>query len=60
MAFGIDRGITMYAFKVMVTTLMLILIGTLAYSGVKAKGSGKSVSLIMIVIEALGIIAIWG
>ena len=50
----------MYAFKVMVTTLMLILIGTLVYSGVKAKDSGKSVSLIMIIIEALGIIAIWG
>lgn len=50
----------MYAFKVMVTTLMLILIGILVYSGLKAKGNGKSVSLIMIVIEALGIIAIWG
>lgn len=50
----------MYAFKVMVTTLLLILIGTLTYSGVKSTGSEKYVSMVMIIIEALSIVAIWG
>lgn len=50
----------MYAFKVMVTTLLLILIGSLTYSGVKSKGSSKFVALVMMIIECLGVIAIWG
>ena len=50
----------MYEFKVMVTTLLLILIGSLAYSGIKSTGSGKYVSLIMMIIEGLSIVAIWG
>lgn len=50
----------MYAFKVMVTTLLLILIGALIYAGVKNSGSGRNVALVMILVEMLSVVAIWG
>ena len=50
----------MYAFKVMVTTLLLILIGALTYVGVKNNGNGRHVALMMILVEMLSVLAIWG
>ena len=50
----------MYAFKVMVSTLLLILVGMLAFSGIKSTGSSRNVSLVMILIEMLSLVAIWG
>ena len=51
----------MYAFRVMVTTLILIMIGTLTYAFISSKArSGATVALIMIIVHALSIAAIWG
>jgi len=50
----------MYAYKVMVTTLLLILIGILAHASARTTGSGRNISLAMIVVEMLSLVAIWG
>ena len=51
----------MYAFKVMVTTFILIMIGTLVYAVFNSKAkSGVTVALVMIIIHSLSIAAIWG
>lgn len=50
----------MYAFKVMTTTLITILMFTMLYVGLKSKDSTKYVIAMMIIIEAMGIISIWG
>jgi hypothetical protein len=50
----------MYAFKVMVTTLLLILIGALTYVGIRGNGSGRNIALAIILIEMLSVVAIWG
>lgn len=50
----------MYAFKVVTTTLMILLIISMVFSGLKAKSSGKAVFSVMIVIVGMGIVAIWG
>lgn len=60
MAFGIDRGITMYAFKVFASTLMMIMIALMFYCAVKNDKAGRVVTLLMAIVYGLGIIAIWG
>lgn len=51
----------MFAFKVMVTTLILVMIIFLGYAFLHSKEkSGTTVALSMIIISSLSIVAIWG
>ena len=51
----------MFAFKVMVSTLLLLTIGLLIYAGTKQESKGGSaVAIVMIVVDALSVMAIWG
>lgn len=50
----------MYAFKVFTSTLMIIMIALMFYSAYKNEKSGRITALLMAIIYALGIIAIWG
>lgn len=50
----------MYAFKIVVTTLTLCMMIIECYAGAKTLKGGKSVLLLLIVIHALNIVAIWG
>lgn len=49
----------MFAFKIVVSTLLLLLMGITAYAGITSP-KGKWAALIMFTIDALSIIAIWG
>lgn len=50
----------MYAFKIVVTTLTLCMMIIECYAGAKTMKSGKAVVLMLIIIHALNIFAIWG
>ena len=50
----------MYAFKIVVTTIFFISMFMFAYAGIKINGKGKKAAVCMLIVEALGIIAIWG
>lgn len=50
----------MYAYKVMVSTLLLVLIAVMAFSVVKAPLQTKYASLVVTLIQLLSLIAIWG
>ena len=51
----------MFAFKVMVTTLILVMMGFLGYAFLHSKEkSGTTVAFIMIIVNSLSIAAIWG
>lgn len=50
----------MYAFKVMSTTLITLFMLVLFYVGLKSKDSIKLCIAIMLIVEAMGIISIWG
>lgn len=55
------KGENMYAFKVFVSTLILMMVIMLTGATFKASNqSGKSVAYIIIVINALSLVAIWG
>ena len=50
----------MYAFKIVTTTLMSMLMISLLFSGLKSAKKGKMVSGAMILIVGMGIVASWG
>lgn len=50
----------MYAFKVAVTTILMIWLFVCLYIGLGVTGKGKMAALIMLIVDALSIIAIWG
>ena len=50
----------MYGFKVMVTTLILIMIGLLMYVYYKADRNGKIIALAIMLVNVLSAVAIWG
>lgn len=52
----------MYAFKVVVTTLIFVFCLILGYVGItdKTGGKGFKVSLVLILLEILSAFAIWG
>lgn len=54
------KGGNMYAYKVVTTTLMILLIVSLVFSGLKSKKGGKLVCMVMMIITGMGIVAIWG
>ena len=50
----------MYAFKIVVTVLVILMVLTLAYSGYKSDKNGKIISITMMIINCLSVIAMWG
>ena len=50
----------MYAFKVFVSTLVLIMVLIVTYAGLVAPKKQKTTAIIMDIIYALCLIAIWG
>ena len=50
----------MFAYRVMVTTLMGLEMVTLILSGLQCEKKGKIVSILMFLVLGMGIIAIWG
>lgn len=50
----------MYAFKVMVSTLIILLMVGLSFSVVRNKGSAKAGATVIFVIYVLALIAMWG
>lgn len=50
----------MFAFKVMVSTLVIVLMIFLIVSGTKSNESGQKIAAILVLVNALSVIAIWG
>lgn len=51
----------MYAFKVMVSTLIVMMLVLLIWAALKSeKQSGKTVAYLIIIVNALSLAAIWG
>lgn len=50
----------MYAFKVFVSTIVIILMLTMFYIYFKSDKNGKTVSMVLAMVYALSIVAIWG
>lgn len=50
----------MYAFKVMTTTLIMILMLIAFYVGLKSKDYAKTAIVVILVVLTMGVIAIWG
>ena len=51
----------MYGFKVFVSTLIVLMIVLLTWATFKASNqSGKTISYVIIIVEALSLAAIWG
>lgn len=51
----------MYAFKVFVSTLIIIVILLISWACLKSKDkSGATIACILLIVNALSIIAIWG
>ncbi len=51
----------MYGFKIFVSTIITIFMTIIVLSGLKQPGDGvKRVSCMLLIVEALSLIAIWG
>ena len=50
----------MYAFKVFVSTLVMIMIGLMFYSATQSEKKGRLAALLMAVVYGLCLIALWG
>ena len=50
----------MYAFKIVVTTLILIVAVIIAYTGLKSPKQTKTAAIIVEILYAMCLIAIWG
>ena len=51
----------MYAFKVFVSTLIILVILLLSWAGLKSREkSGATIACILMTVNALSLIAIWG
>lgn len=51
----------MYAFKVFVSTLIILVILLLSWACIKAKDkSGTTIACILMIVYALSLVAIWG
>jgi len=50
----------MYAYRVIVSTLVVLLMVGLVFSALNSKGSGKSGAMIIFVVLGAALVAIWG
>lgn len=51
----------MYAFKVFVSTLIILVVLLMSWSFIKSEGqSAKVVALMLMIVNALSLVAIWG
>lgn len=55
-----DWGTKMYAYKIVVTTLLILEMISLVFAGLKASKSGKITSMAFFVLSGMAIAAIWG
>lgn len=50
----------MYAYKVVTTTLLILEMVSLIFSGLKSSKNGKVVSMAFFLLSGMAIVAIWG
>lgn len=54
------KGVSMYAFKVFVTTLIILLLVILTYAATRSDAKGRYVAYGIIIVNILSVLAIWG